>query len=313
MMTASAKSQESVLAASARKVYRAVGFSKGYNFWLWLVLGGFFSGFTATRLRYLDFYGTFCGSSIPGGRDLATPGECFYYLTQDYYKIGIIAHLIAILPASLLACIQFIPVVRRKALTLHRIIGWTSVGLSVPGAITAVMISPRSQGGGLDTQSMVVLLGIMFLTALTLGCINAKRHKIAEHRAWMLRAWVYGGAIVTMRIIMVVSVIVISMIGGFYYVEPCDKISFLLKGENATLAAYPDCAPFFSGEDPNRHIAVPASVFDRTDIVQVAAALNFVFGSSGWIAIFLHTFGVELYLHYESVQRQVANSIKKSS
>ncbi|KAI1210213.1 uncharacterized protein F4807DRAFT_424272 [Annulohypoxylon truncatum] len=307
-MVASTKTPENVLTALAQKLYGAVGFSKGYNFWLWLVLGGIFSGFSLSRLRYLDFYGTFCGSSVPGGRDLAVPGECFYYLNQEYYKIGIITHLAVILPASLLACIQFIPVVRRKAMGLHRIFGWITVSLSVPGAITAVMIAPRSQGGGVDTQSMVALLGVMFLTALTRGCISAKKHKIAEHRAWMLRAWVYGGSIVTMRILMMPAVVIISLIGGFYYVEPCDKINYLLRGENATLAAYPDCAPFFSGEDPNRHIAVLASVFNRKNIVQVSAALNFVFGTSGWMAIFLNTLGVEYYLRSESGQRSVKKS-----
>ncbi|KAI1456043.1 hypothetical protein F4805DRAFT_433640 [Annulohypoxylon moriforme] len=309
IMVASTKLPGNVFAASAKKVYGVVGFSKGYNFLLWLVLGGFFSSFSISRLKYLDFYGTFCGSSIPGGRDLAVPGECFYYLTQGYYKVGIIAHLVAILPASLLACIQFIPVVRRKAMRMHRILGWITVALSVPGAITAVMIAPRSQGGGLDTQSMVGVLGVMFLFSLARGCISAKKHKIAEHRAWMLRAWVYSGAILTMRVIMMVLVVVISLIGGFYYVEPCDKINFILKGENATLAAYPDCAPFFSGDDLNRHIAVPATVFNRKNPVQVGAALNFVFGTSGWMSIFLNTLGVELYLRSGSSQ----HSVKKSN
>ncbi|KAI0892425.1 hypothetical protein F4806DRAFT_239463 [Annulohypoxylon nitens] len=307
-MVASTKTPENVLMALAKRVYGAVGFSKGSNFLFWFVLGGIFSGFSVSRLKYLDFYGSFCGSSIPGGRDLAVPGECFYYLTQKYYGIGLFVHLATILPASLLACIQFIPVLRRKAMKLHRIIGWIAVALSVPGAITAVMIAPRSQGGGIDTQSMVALLGVMFLYTLARGCISAKQHKIAEHRAWMLRAWVYGGSIVTMRVLMGISVIIISLIGGFYYVEPCDKIQFILRSKNATLSAYPDCAPFFSGEDLNRHIAVPATVFNRNDQVQVAAALNFVFGTSGWMAIFLNTLGVELYLRSESPQRNLKKS-----
>ncbi|KAI1087407.1 hypothetical protein F5B19DRAFT_74910 [Rostrohypoxylon terebratum] len=312
-MVTSTGTPESTFVALAKRVYGPVGFSKGYNFLFWLILGGAFSLFSFSRLKYLDFYGSFCGSSVPGGRDLAVPGECFYYLTQKYYGVGLFAHLATILPASLLACIQFIPVLRRKAMRLHRIIGWIAVALSVPGAITAVMIAPRSQGGGLDTQSMVALLGVMFLYTLTRGCISAKKHKIAEHRAWMLRTWIYGGSILTMRIFMTISVVIVSLIGGFYYVEPCDKISFILGGENATLAAYPDCASFFSGEDLNRHIAVPATVFNRNNPAQVAAALNFVFGTSGWMAIFLHTLGVELYLRSESPKPQVANRSKKLS
>ncbi|KAI1100901.1 hypothetical protein F4804DRAFT_344378 [Jackrogersella minutella] len=311
-MATSTKPSANVLAATAGKIYRSVGFSKASNFWLWLLCAGMMTAFAGTRLKYLDLYGTFCGSATPGGRDLASPGECLYYLMPGWYQIGIMAHLASILPASLLACIQFIPVVRRKALRLHRVIGWAAVVLSIPGTITSVMISPRAMGGGLDTISMVCLLAIMFPTALYFGCINAKRHKIAEHRAWMLRAWVYGGSIVTMRILMIIFVMIISGVGGYYYPEPCDKINYLLKSQEATLARYPDCASFFSGEDPEKHIAVLATVFTK-DRVHTAAVLNLVFGTSGWTAIFLNTFFVELYLRNESKGRQVANTTKKSS
>ncbi|KAI1395071.1 hypothetical protein F4819DRAFT_215766 [Hypoxylon fuscum] len=280
--------------AFAKKIYRAVGFTKAYNFWLWLILSTFFLGFVLLRLSYLDFSGVFCGS-VSGGKDHASPGECFYYLQPGRYQLGIILHLGCILPASILAATQFVPLFRRKAMRLHRINGWISVVLGIVSTVGSVAIARRAMGGGLDTQSMVGMLAIMFVVSLTMGCIKARNHKIEEHRAWMLRAWVYSGSIISMRIIMTAAMIILSSIGGYYSAQPCDKINFILQGENATMASYPDCAPFFSGEDPDRHIAVRANVF-TDDKVQIAAIINMVFGMSGWVGIAFNTIGVELYV-----------------
>ncbi|KAI1385891.1 uncharacterized protein F4822DRAFT_414399 [Hypoxylon trugodes] len=289
-----------------RSLYRAVGFSKGYNFWLWFVFGGFFLGFVVARLKYLDIYGVFCASS-KGGKDAAPPGECFYYLQPGRYQSGIISHLYLILPASLLAFAQFIPIIRRKAMWFHRINGWIASVLALIGTVPAVVIARKAMGGGLDTQSMVFLQGVMFSTALVIGCFHAYRRNIAQHRAWMIRAWVYGGAIVTMRVMMFFYVVALSFAGGYYYPEPCEKVDWLLKGKNATLAAFPECASFYSGEDLNRHVAVYASVF-AGNIVSRAAILNLVFGPSGWTGIFLNLFGVETYLYLESGGRNTKKS-----
>lgn len=311
------------------KVYKAVGFTKGYNFWLWLFLSLGLGGFALVRLQYLDLYGTFCGSAS-GGEDDATPGECFYYLQSGgRYQLGIMIHLASILPASLLALTQFVPVFRRRALKLHRINGYVAIALSVVGSISALVIARRSMGGGIDTQSMVGLLAIIFSWSLYKGVVCARHHQIEKHRVWMLRAWVYvrtspslspppsvsetrigapsilnpesaadiiqAGAIVTMRVIIIISAIVLSLVGGYYYATPCDKINYLLKGENATIARYPECASFFSGEDPDRHVVVRASVL-TDDRVEIGAVINLVFGTSGWMAMAIHAIGLELYV-----------------
>ncbi|OTB00308.1 hypothetical protein M426DRAFT_324357 [Hypoxylon sp. CI-4A] len=307
----STRSLKKVREAFAKRIYRTVGFSKASNFWLWFLLGGALLGFALARAKFLDFHGTFCGSST-GGRDGAIPGECFYHLQPGWYNISIRGHLITIVPASFLVCLQFTPVVRRKALRFHRISGWIATVLSIPGAITSGMVSPRAQGGGVDTQSMVWLLVAMFLYAVAQGCIDAKRHKVAQHRAWMLRAWVYAGAIVTMRIFITIFIKIISWQGGYYYAEPCDKINFILQSEEATLASYPECASFFSGENLDRHAAVLATIH-TLDKVQKAAAINMVFGTSGWAAIFLHTVGVEYYLYSESVERNASSRLQPAA
>lgn len=178
-----------------QRLYLTIGFTHGYNFWLFLLLAGRLFLFTLFRLPYLDFHGVFCGSSPSRGgssTDAASPGECWVYLQPGTrYQWGIIVHLATILPAALLACVQFVPLARRRALAFHRASGWVVVVLSVCGAVSSVVIAPRAMNGGVATVSVGVALSTAFLWALARGCVCARRRQIQRHRDWMLRAWAY--------------------------------------------------------------------------------------------------------------------------
>ena len=188
-MAISDRPPRNAFVASARKIYNPVGFAKGYNFVLWFILAGALFGFCLARLQYLDFHGTFCNTT--GGTSSAAPGECFYYLGQKRYGVGIILHLAGILPAGILACVQFVPVMRHKFIQIHRINGYLVMLLSLVATVGAYMIARVTFGGGVDIQLGVGVLGIAFIGSLTMAYINVKRLQIEQHRAWMLRAWVY--------------------------------------------------------------------------------------------------------------------------
>lgn len=100
-------------------------------------------------------------------------------------------HLGAILPASVLACFQFVPFIRHKAIMIHRINGYVCILLVCVGSAGGLMISRNAFGGGLDVQGAAGALFIMFIGAITMAYINIKRLQIEQHRAWMLRAWFY--------------------------------------------------------------------------------------------------------------------------
>lgn len=303
--------------ARARKVYNPIGFSKGYNFVLWFIFIGALFGFTLARLQYLDIWGVFCGDQGSSG---ALPGECFYYLRpRSLDQIGIILHLGCILPASLLACLQFVPVVRHKAIIVHRVNGWLVVLLSVVATVGAFLMARNSVGGGIDVQTGIGAIGIMFVASLVLAVVNVKRLQIEQHRAWMLRAWFYAGTIITMRIIMIISAMIISSIGGYYTSQPCDKLEYMLGSANATTSLYPECARYFSGENPTQQAAVAAN-FNGNNVAEIASSLNATFGPAFWLAFALHAVGIEIYLHLTpaeaerlrnvSYQRQVEAGLK---
>ncbi|KAI3323353.1 hypothetical protein HD806DRAFT_544108 [Xylariaceae sp. AK1471] len=284
----------------ARKVYNPIGFAKGYNFMLWVIFLGAFLGFTLARLQFLDFYGVFCSKEVKSPNNHAAPGECFYWL-QKPYTVGITLHLAGILPAALLACVQFIPVVRHKAIFIHRVNGYIVIILSVVATAGIFIILPRSFGGGLDVQTAGGTLAIAFLWALLMAYINIKRLQIDQHRAWMLRAWFWAGSIITERVLMII-VQSIPTSEPRYYAMPCDKVDSMLG--NYTLALYPACASFYSGEVPYQNVAVRAEFNHPTSVVEVAAALDAAFGAVLWLSFILSIVGVEIYLHLTSAETE---------
>ncbi|RYC64664.1 hypothetical protein CHU98_g1566 [Xylaria longipes] len=293
-MATSSRPPHNAFVAHARKVYNPIGFSKGYNFILWFIFVGGLFRFALSRLEYLDFWGVFCNPNPARGAG-ALPGECFYFTKPGRYQIGIILHLATILPGSILACLQFVPVIRRKVILVHRINGYLVIVLAILGTAGALMIARRSAGGGVEVQTLVGLLAILFIGSLVIATVNIRRLQIEQHRAWMIRAWSYGGIIITLRIGLFIGALVISSIGGHYVTQPCDKINFILKGQNATMQSYPECAPFFSGENPDQQAVVLANLYGNNG-AEVGASFNAIFGSAGWLALALHAIGAELYL-----------------
>ncbi|KAL1859793.1 hypothetical protein Daus18300_009383 [Diaporthe australafricana] len=283
---------ENSFVGTMRKLYHPIGFKKGYNFGLWFIFAGALMGFTLARLQYLDFYGVFCSIGDSGGNH-AAPGECLYYL-RGHEKVGIILHLATILPASFLVCFQFIPAIRYKAMLFHRLNGYLVIVLSLLGIAGVLMITRHAFGGTLATQYATGFLCIAFVGAMVMAYINIKRLQIEQHRAWMLRAWFYAGCIITIRIIMIIAAQIVSQIGGYYDARPCEQVENIFGSAEESMAAYPDCAPFFNGSDPSKQVAVEANF--NGDPVQLAVALGSNFGPAMWLAFAIHAIGVEIYL-----------------
>ncbi|KAK2750931.1 hypothetical protein FQN57_000005 [Myotisia sp. PD_48] len=278
-----------------RKIYRPVGFSKGYNFILFFIFGGALMGFTLARFQFLNITGIFCG----GGSGSALPGECYYYLGENRYYVGIILHLGCILPAAFLAVFQFVPVIRHKVLLYHRIAGYLIILLVLLANVGALMIGRMSFGGGLEVQTAVGVLAMMSTVGIGLAYYNIKKLQIDQHRAWMLRSWVYMGSIITSRLIMTLFAVVISSTGGYQMIWPCAKLDYAL-GETKVLSKYPACSTFYDGSNLKQTVIIESDFGGNKE--NVAAAVALPFGAALWLSIFLHALGVELYLRLTPVE-----------
>ncbi|KAI1743794.1 hypothetical protein F4680DRAFT_444491 [Xylaria scruposa] len=261
----------------AGRLPSTLGFARNSHLWMWFLSSGILIIFSLASLRFLYFDSVFCA---PGG---ACPGECFYFLRTSLARLGITAHLWCILPASVLAGIQFVPAVRRPPLLrLHRAIGYTSIALALVGSLLTLPIMRHAFGGDLPSQSATTVLMLLFVVAQVAGYVKIRRKDVA-------------GSIITMRVIMASAALAISLIGGYYLAMPCDKINSILGARQETLQAYPECFPYFTEGDFARRAIVDADMFS-TNRAEFAAAFNLTYGMGAWLAVFSHVIGVELYI-----------------
>lgn len=252
--------------------------SISYNFVLWFIFAGALFGFALARLEYLDINNRFKAG--------AAPGEWFYY-GRPFYKAGMLLHLATVLPAGILVPWQFVPAIRYNFLTFHRINGYLLVLLLLLGNVGALMIARYAFGGTMATQSLVGVLAILTTASALLAYVNVKRLQIDQHRAWMIRTWVYMGTIVTTRIIQVIAANVISNLPGYFSAMPCRQIESM-GGDASRYAA---CA-----SDMAAQTAVEANFANPAGIENVSAAMHMSFGMAAWISLALHAIGVEVYL-----------------
>lgn len=309
-MVVPSKPPANAFVATLRKVYNPIGFGKGYNFILWLTFSGTMMGFSLSRSMFLNYNGIFCGDSGSSSNH-AAPGECWRYSKRDIYKIGIQLHLYTIIPAGILVCFQFVPIIRHRAILVHRINGYVVLFLSLVSTAGAFIIAPVSFGGGIEIQVVIGLLSIMFVVSLAISYYNVKRLQLEQHRAWMLRAWFYvclhiapgfvltvltnmapqSGSIITCRLIMGISAMLTSMqnMGPYYKALPCEELATFYSSTKSLVDVYPEC------ESLAAWAAVKADLAQGSE-ENTAASLNLAFGMALWLGLALHAIGIEVYV-----------------
>ncbi|KAK0750201.1 hypothetical protein B0T18DRAFT_462323 [Schizothecium vesticola] len=274
-----------------RALYVPLGFRTRRSFFFFLIFAGALVVFSLIRLPLLFYSTVLCGPS--------PHFDCYYFDHFPAAQAGIRLHLGAILPAGILAALQFVPALQFKWAAVHRINGYIVIFLSAVGTVGAMMIARWSMGGGPDVQAGVVVLGIGFLVSLGLAWWNARVLQFEEHRKWMLRAWAYAGCIVTARFALVVSAAVISQ-QGYYAPIACERLAsrYILGSEELVLARFPECAGYFSGANQNLIVAVEGDVGDMGGLGRAGfqAALLLTFGVSVYLSFLAHVVGVEVYI-----------------
>lgn len=95
---------------------------------------------------------------------------------------------------------------------------------------------------------------------------------------------------------MIIMANIISSTGEYYAYRPCVQVDYTL-GQNQTRALYPACEPFYTGQNPDQFVLIPARIgTEGTNAATAAAALGETFGAAFWLAFVLHAVGVEIYV-----------------
>lgn len=111
--------------------------------------------------------------------------------------LPVVVHLLCSILFCTLGAVQFSADLRRKQLHLHRLFGHMLVFIGLIVALSGLWMTlhcPRAtvnfDGPILYVMRLCVGLGMCLF--LGLGWIAARRHNIANHRAWMMRAYALG-------------------------------------------------------------------------------------------------------------------------
>ncbi|KAL1615749.1 hypothetical protein SLS56_011704 [Neofusicoccum ribis] len=289
------------------KAGKTIGFQKRYNFILFVIFGGAMLGFTLAKFQYLNYDKIYCNRERTG-LSTASPGECYWY-DRGFYRIGMLMHLGGTLPAGFLTVFQFIPVIRYTSMVFHRINGYLVLVLFLVSNAGMFMFVRHSFGGELETQVASGTLAIMSVGAMSLAYYNVKMLQIDQHRAWMLRGWFYAGCIITVRIILIITAVIVGTQKNYYTARPCYQLDYIFKTREATLQHYPECIPFYNGTSPGQMVVVNAKM--GSTAAEASAALGISFGMSMWLALALHAIGVELQLTPREAERLRLVSYKR--
>lgn len=103
--------------------------------------------------------------------------------------------------------LQFSPAIRARALAFHRWSGRMLVAFGLITGLSAIVIGAVIPFSGPAETVIISIFGAAYVFALTAGFLAARAGRIARHRAWMIRAYAIGAAVVTMRLIFIPALI----------------------------------------------------------------------------------------------------------
>lgn len=89
---------------------------------------------------------------------------------------------------------------RIRHYTVHRRMGRVLVGLALVSGAAGVLFGARFAFGGRMESAATVLFGSWFLVSLVLAFLAIRRGDVVAHRRWMIRAFLMGLAVGTIRI-----------------------------------------------------------------------------------------------------------------
>lgn len=105
---------------------------------------------------------------------------------------------------------QFVPAIRNRWLGYHRWAGRSLVSIGLIVGFTGFFAATIFPFSGWAERVVVGGFATFFFSALLVSAWHIRARRIAEHRAWMVRAFSIGLSIATMRIIFIPLLVVIG-------------------------------------------------------------------------------------------------------
>ncbi|KAG8718817.1 hypothetical protein FRC09_012059 [Ceratobasidium sp. 395] len=262
------------------------GFQKKLSLGLFIVFAGAILGFSLARTPMLRFQGLL---------KITTPGEGYWY-SKPIWKPNVMVHIWTSLPASFFSVFCFLPLTYNRWPRFHGYLGYVVSLLQVIACVCGAVAGRHAQGGDLNVQSAVYMMGSASGGAVVMGCYEAWRGDIAAHREWMLRGWFYNGTFVTTRVTALLSAQVITAINTYFSLWRCSEVNYVLNYNSQLLTQrYPLCGTSEGFARPDDTYVAVHSSWNEGRLGRGSAS-RASFGMALWVAMLLHFLGIELYL-----------------
>jgi uncharacterized membrane protein len=115
------------------------------------------------------------------------------------YPLLTLAHIIPGALFMVLGPLQLVGRIRARHLWLHRLLGRIYAAASVVIGVSALFLTFTASIGGPIENAATLVFAPLFLFALARAVVQVRRHDIASHREWMIRAFAIGLAVATIR------------------------------------------------------------------------------------------------------------------
>lgn len=132
------------------------------------------------------------------------------------YRRHPIAAAIHVVPAALFlgaATLQFSSRLRRRHIRIHRWSGRVLVAVAVTGTVPAFYFGLADPYGGLAESIAIGLFGGLFLLSLATAFMAIRRHDVARHREWMIRAFALALGISIVRLVGAAADLALTPVG----------------------------------------------------------------------------------------------------
>ncbi|KAF5341350.1 hypothetical protein D9758_016809 [Tetrapyrgos nigripes] len=279
-----------------------LGFKEKYSLLLFIVFGGALFGFCLARAFMMN-------TKIM--REQTPPGD-FRWFDLKMDKIPYFWHIYTTIIGGLIVSAQFLPVIRRQYILVHRLNGYLSLLLLIPGNIAGAIVARRSFGGEINQQIAYYLLGIMITFALLMGFANVKK-ETRSHRRWMLSMvqpppHYYQSLRLTgiYRRCCLFRCPNTSTSNGpdlpsshnkdrQLLVWRCDEVFYVLQSTESLSQLFPQCVA--NGTDPlSNPLSVAVHASNHEGDLGKSSGARVVHGMCLWISMLISVVGVEIYI-----------------
>ena len=127
-----------------------------------------------------------------------------------------IAAMLHVVPGALFLAgvtLQFSSRLRRRHIRIHRWSGRVLIAAAVIGTVPAFYFGVFDPYGGLAESIPVGLFGTMFLLSLATAFVAIRKHEVARHREWMIRAFALALGISIVRLVSVAADLALTPAG----------------------------------------------------------------------------------------------------